>query len=926
MKKTKKLVALIIAVVMCLAAVVALAACQPDCANGNHRWGNDNRCTACGALKPDYDGVLLSIADYRAYAKADLDSVKGSIGSINATVDAAVNAALAAGKTAIDAAESVTAVQKAFSDAKTAMMNCVPLAQGLFDLTGVSNAERTKILGIMEDFAIRTGLTGTTLFENGRYQIYRDRVTLGTENYINGYGFGTLAEGNITAALDAEQNQAWKMYYHTITSENPNDMNYLDSQASTVGDFYGYIGASYFTNFMNSTKDGYDWVPELAVTNPEPVGALNEAGQTATWRFEIRKDLKYSTLGSRTAYNNRAVALEDYLTPYKLMLNAKNNYYRGSEMSKQTGASTILNAGAYYAASKKVDKEGILSLEDLNFNAVGLKTYEENGKWYFQYTLGAPVNAFFARYYISSSLYMPIPEDFINEVGVANYLRFNEDKTTTPVDNSLSLGAYTLESWSDTQIVFKKNPNYVFADTKYAIQGVHINVLTAAQNDPEAAIKEFEAGRIDACGIPSTYIDKYKNNPRTHKTIGDSCFKLNMNALNATDWAKLFGENGTVEQNTPAQYWNVKPAMSNAHFRSALSYALNRAEFADAKGRVASVDFFSPNYMSDPENGVYYYTTDAHKSALENIVDSNTDAYGYSLELARDYFRMAIDELEAAGAYTRGTVENPTVIELEVAWQSPSDEEDMHKYIKQYWETAFNDPSVHGGRYKLDVKFWVGNSWMDTYNEKLLVGQYDIGFGSISGNTLDPLSFFNVLSTDMSISNNFTLNWAIDTNDPNADVLVYNGMRWSWDALYSATQQPTMVSDGAKTAAVAVAKCEATPAGDNVNVTIELAIAKGVTLNTEDYDVVIFAGGSSATDPYNEYSVADWITEELTVDGQKATIKLVLTPDAFAQLPKSPRQGFDFYFGWTIANGDNPVVVDVDYMQSITLTLFSVAD
>src|SRR5699024_3096502 len=94
--------------------------------------------------------------------------------------------------------------------------------------------------------------------------------------------------------------------------------------------------------------------------------------------------------------------------------------------------------------------------------------------------------------------------------------------------------------------------------------------------------------------------------------------------------------------------------------------------------------------------------------------------------------------------------------------------------------------SVSGGKYKLDVVFEVGPTWDYVYYDKMMLGQFDIGFGSISGNPLDPLAFMNVLSSDPAISGSFTLNWGTDTNDPNAEILVYNGMRWSFDALYKA--------------------------------------------------------------------------------------------------------------------------------------------
>ena len=55
---------------------------------------------------------------------------------------------------------------------------------------------------------------------------------------------------------------------------------------------------------------------------------------------------------------------------------------------------------------------------------------------------------------------------------------------------------------------------------------------------------------------------------------------------------------------------------------------------------------------------------------------------------------------------------------------------------------------------------------------------------------------------DPAISGSFTLNWGTDTNDPDADVLVYNGTRWSFDALWSAACGVAVVVDGALTPAI----------------------------------------------------------------------------------------------------------------------------
>lgn len=895
MKKTIKLLALLLALLM--ATSIVLVACNDD--------DDDDEA---------YTGSFMELADYKAYIKAELEEYLALFESLeDVAVYASVQAAYNQGVAAINAATSVSGIQQALSSAKAAMLEPVPLANGTYDFTGLSQDEKTEVLGLLEGYAIRQGMTGLSLYENGGYVMYHNRVVLGTESYIPGYGFGLLSEGSLAGELDYEQNEAWKTYYHTVNAQDPGNLNTLDDNGSETSDFYSYIGASFFTTFMNSSKDGYDWVPELAKADPTPVGELNASGQTNTWEFPIRTDVRYSTLGKRTEYNNRLIQPQDYITPFKLLLNQANDYFRGSELSNASGASSIEGAKAYYNATKSA-RQGILTEDEQSFEGVGVKVYEkvpDSGEWWFQYTLGANVTAWYARYYITSSLYMPIPAEFVEEVGVDAYLSNSSDGTYNPVDNSLSLGAYTLERWdTDQQVVYKKNPNYVHSADKYQIEGIHINILRAALEDPNATFNEFLAGHIDGAGIPTAFLKEYASDPRTRTTTGTTVTKLNVNALSAEGWEYFFGESGVVAQTSKADYWDVKPALSNVHFLNALSYAINRNEWAANNGRISSVNFFSSNYQSDPEHAIAYNLTEAHRNAVAPLL-TDTDSGGYSLELAREYFRMALDELEAAGLYTRGTKAKPTVIQIEIAWQAESMLENYHKPIKQYWEDAFNDESVSHGCYKLEIVYRVPNVWSEVY-DWIGAGTFDIGIGSISGNPDDPLAFMEVLSTDQPISGGFTLNWAIDTNDPYADALIYDGELWSYDALLESTQQSTIVSEGKRISQVNVTtkKAEFDEVEETVTLTFVISYIAGVTLDLENIDFVVYGynDGDNYSD-YDEWSIL-WDEDEedigeylvggapvIDTASRTVTYTFTISLSDLEDLPKL-NIGIDLYLGW----------------------------
>lgn len=915
MKKTNRIVALIIAVVMCLAVVVALAACQPNCDKDGHKWGDDGKCTVCGASKPaDPDnpdnpnnpntpaGPYLDFEDYLAYIKADLGIVYNSIGEINATIDAKVDAAFQAGLTEIGKATTITAARKAYNDAKAAMADCIPLASGVKSFTAASVDAKTEIMGKLEGYAVRNGITGITLFENGGYQIFNERVTTGAEHYILGYGFGTLAEGSLTKPLATEPNAAWKMYYHAIQQDDPGTINALNEDGSIVSDLYALIAGTYYNTFMNSSKDGYIWSPVLADADPIPVGGLDANGQARKWRFKIREGLKYDTLGAhKDKYAGLDVQPEDFLTPYKLLFNQANNLFRGKEAVGQSGAQYIVGSKEYYEATAEANK-GVA--EGVDFSGVGVKVVQEDDAWYFEYELDAALTPYYARYYISSTLYSPVPASFITDIGgIENFLGFDENEDSTPVDNSLSLGAYTLEAWDDGQIVFKKNPYYALANSKYSIAGIHYNILTAVKTDNEAAFREFLAGKIDACGIPEKYLKEYATNPLTKTTMGDSCFKLNINTLDQATWEYMFGTQGVITQHPQDQYWQVKPIMSNEHFTRGLSYAINRQEFAVNKGRVASASYLSPDYLSDPEKGVSYNGTKAHKDALSSIVTENTDEYGYSLELARDYFRMALDELEASGAYTPGTKAQPTVISLTCMWYLAAFEEPYFKPLKQYWEDAFNDDSVSGGRYKLEVNFYAPATPTEAYN-MMKAGRFDIGFGSITGNPLDVIDFLSILSSTPTVSSGWTLNWGLDTSKATSDILVYDGMRWSYDALQQAGVSAVVVENGELSDTTLIdTSITATPSQDNTTLTLTYKILYNVDLDVKATldKFILFYG---VDDDYDEWSIMNLVGENI-VDDENGTITITVTLDA-TELAKIPNNyeylGVDAYISYSAGN------------------------
>ena len=688
---------------------------------------------------------------------------------------------------------TATAVGKTDATATTTV-KVNELANGYLDYSQRRGIERADILGQLEKYAVDNKLTGIPFMGNAGYVMYADGVVKGTNTYIPGYGFGILAEGRITADLTGQDiTPAYARYYHTYETSDPQKINMMNDKGSVVSSLQGYTTAAYWDTQMNEDKDGYIWVGDLAKVDRPIAIDPDEEGASTTFKFPVKvgSELKYSintNVERLNKYDGQEVKLEDYITPYQIYYTQAYGLKRSAENLKN--ASSIAGAQEYYNASKA------------GFNAdawknIGIKAYvdETDGKSYLEFTFKGKFTPFFAMYNLASGMFAPVPQQFVLDCGGANNTDLktgvlawgtsSSDGKEGPADHWLSTGPYMIEAWNDQQnIVFKKNPRY--ADRgRYQIAGVHVNILKAAASDPNAAFREFLDHKLTSAGIPTDYLAEYRNDPRATMTGNSSIFKLNVNTCTAERWEELFGVNGSVRTTAKSDYWEVEPAMAIPEFLDGINYSINRKEFANKVGRGVGYEFFAENYLIDPENGVYYNDTEQHKEAIANFVEG-TDGTGYSLELAKASFRTAAEKLIENGDYSAGDT-----VHVEIAWMEESDETDYGGPIKEYIENAFNNS---GAELTLAIDLWHGAQWDDVYYKKMMVGQFDIGFGSISGNSYDPLNFLEVLKSDN--SSQMTLNWGPDTNEVDGTIN-YDGKIWSFDALWTAADHGAIVGDGA---------------------------------------------------------------------------------------------------------------------------------
>lgn len=741
-----------------------------------------------------------------------------------------------------------------------------PIATGVHQFLDSSYNARREILGKLEKYAVDHALTGLPLYEDSSYALYNPRVVKGVDSYIPGFGFSILRDGKLNGKLAGETLDKYQNYYHNWNSSDPQTLNVWNDNGSVVPDLFSNCSTSLFGTRLNAKKDGYEYYGVLAKQDKPYAVTEDGVNKTPTaeelhqtWRIYVRTGeeggVSYRTLSTkadRAKYDNRYVQLEDYLTPFKMLLNKSNGLYRGAELANKSGQGAIVGAAAYYNATGGA-KEGVLSDEEADFSGVGLKVGTDADGDYLEVTYSVPVNRFYAMYSIYDNMYEPLPAEFVNEVGVSAINGFSTDMSYTPVDNTLSVGPYILETWETGKLItFKRNDDWYERKENsnlYQIGGIHMDILPGYSTDKNIAIKQFlNAGNLDSVGIPSDYLQDYSIDPRAVSIPGESVWKLNLNTCNEDLWESLFGENGSITHTQKDSYWAVKPWMSNSNFIRGLFYSIDRENYAKAQGGSPSINYFSDIYLSNPETGEVYNNSPEHEAALEDFWGDTVESYGYNLALSEAAFKKAINELIADGSITASTES----ISIDIFWMYENQIADEGNTIGGYIKKAFDAAAEDlGYPVRLNVVQSVGGAvWSDVYYKHLLVGQFDLAFGSISGNSLNPLNFLEVLKS--SNSSGFTLNWGADTTvvDSGEDALVYDGKRWSFDGLWDAADGGVILDEnGMATDPVNIVFSSFKVNGDRVSIAGRLEILQydGLVVDVKD----LF--GTTDAEGYSDY-------------------------------------------------------------------------
>ena len=224
----------------------------------------------------------------------------------------------------------------------------------------------------------------------------------------------------------------------TIGSLNPH--TYINSYSS---DQIKRTSLALYTYFPNEDYTFCELSGELAAEDPIQ---MDDEGKV--WQIKLRDGVVWE--------NGDVLNADDVMYTWKMILDPKLVNLRASNFAKDV--IEIENAMNYFEGNCEWEDVGLKKIDDLT---VEIHTVSMQDAQEIKTHLAHPANV------------------IVNEEYYEKYM--NEDRTETmygtSADKWISAGPFTVESWTnDAEIVYKKNPNYVFKD-KIWLAGIDVTTV-----------------------------------------------------------------------------------------------------------------------------------------------------------------------------------------------------------------------------------------------------------------------------------------------------------------------------------------------------------------------------------------------------------------------------------------------------------------
>jgi ABC-type oligopeptide transport system substrate-binding subunit len=657
---------------------------------------------------------------------------------------------------------------------------------GFYNFKFADTEIRHDLMAAAEKYIMNNMYGGVPLFASGSFNLYSSRLQLPVDEYVAvmGYGtsFGTMSEDDSQVLMDdGLPGNAGEYTYRSSNNPGPVTFNQWLYDTSTDSDYMSLYYDALYAYVFNADKTGYEVKGSMADGDPVPVNpTTTESGKEVanTWRISLRQDLEWyfhpNTDAAFLATNpDLTINAHDFIDTYELALS--ENWFRavsGGGDFCQSSTNEVVGACDFSAAELEVPGSG-------DFSTVGLKVVDD---YTIEFTFVDEQSNWNVRYFLSSFVTTPVNLELYNYYE-ANLTGEETNPYGTDVNTIGYHGAYYIDNYEVDKIVrYLKNPSYHTPD-EYFYTGYNFAII----EDSTTIFNEFIAGKLEATGLPTAEVDNYINHPGLKKIPGATTYRMMINGF------------GTVEaqrETFPTGTWVPEPILGITDFKMAMFHAIDRETLAEdiLKVRTTNMFYFSNAYLVDAELGTPYRATEQGISVGEGLF---ADTYGYNFDYARQLYLDAVAELIANGDVNPGTESNPTIITLELNNYSNSESWDLAcGYLKTTFEETFVD-ETNWVQIQVDI---YTKDFPAIYYDYMMIGEFDLSVGGISGSTLDAASFLDTYSSDN--RSGFTINWGFDTGIADMDVVYHDKdgnlvtETWAYDALVSALNGEVFVQDG----------------------------------------------------------------------------------------------------------------------------------
>ncbi len=376
----------------------------------------------------------------------------------------------------------------------------------------------------------------------------------------------------------------------------------------------------------------------------------------------------------------------------------------------------------------------------LDFSEVGIFATADNE---LVLVLEKPLEGFYLLYSLTSSWL--VNEKLYKECESITDGVYNNTYCTS-AETTISYGPYKLASFqADKQYVLERNEkHHDVKDGFYQTTTWQVDCIKEASTRLEYFLK----GDLDSYGLQSEDMATYQQSEHTYFTDGESTYFIALNPAKSG-----------LEKAQAAAGENInKTILTVKEFRQALSFALNRDEFALATMPTLSPAFgvFSNLIISDPENGTAYRSTEEAKKVLadfwgvaneigEGKLYADLDAAvgsitGYNLEKAKQLFDAAYDK-----AIADGLMDADDKVEIKIGLPSATSSTytNGYEFLVNCYTEAVKGTKLEG-KLTFSKDDTIGNAFSDALKKNQVDLLFYVGW---TGAALDPYSLMEAYTT-----------------------------------------------------------------------------------------------------------------------------------------------------------------------------------